>query len=76
MQVFDRVSKPITLVIFICLSFVLALFEFEKCISLKSVHNFVCSRTATTLPLPKETEGTRPRIDFVVFFIDLTNRLR
>ncbi|XP_020627871.1 centromere protein M-like [Orbicella faveolata] len=33
-------------------------------------------RVATSLPLPEDTENTRPRIDFIVLFIDLTNNLR
>ena len=31
-------------------------------------------RTATSLPLPSDDNGGRPRIDFVVFVIDATNR--
>lgn len=34
------------------------------------------SRVATSLPLPEDAENKRPRIDFVVLFIDLTNTLR
>lgn len=32
-------------------------------------------RVATSLPLPEDAENKRPRIDFVVLFIDLTNTL-
>jgi len=32
-------------------------------------------RVATSLPLPEDTENARPRIDFIVLFIDLTNNL-
>ncbi|XP_078690947.1 centromere protein M-like [Branchiostoma floridae x Branchiostoma belcheri] len=32
-------------------------------------------RTTTSLPLPEENTHTRPRIDYIVFIIDLTNRL-
>ncbi|XP_066291685.1 centromere protein M-like [Branchiostoma lanceolatum] len=32
-------------------------------------------RTTTSLPLPEENTDTRPRIDYIVFIIDLTNRL-
>ncbi|KAJ7382615.1 hypothetical protein OS493_033973 [Desmophyllum pertusum] len=32
-------------------------------------------RVASSLPLPEDTENTRPRIDFIVLFIDLTNNL-
>ncbi|XP_071963610.1 centromere protein M-like isoform X2 [Antedon mediterranea] len=31
-------------------------------------------RTARRLPLPVDTEDTRPNIDYIVFIIDLTNR--
>jgi len=32
-------------------------------------------RVSTSLPLPEDLENTRPRIDFVVLFVDLTNNL-
>ncbi|KAK3705207.1 hypothetical protein QZH41_013998 [Actinostola sp. cb2023] len=31
-------------------------------------------RIATSLPLPPDTDDTRPRIDFIVFFIDVGNK--
>ena len=34
------------------------------------------SHVASHLPLPADIQGKRPRIDFVVFMIDLTNRER
>ena len=34
------------------------------------------SRIATGLPLPEDSENARPRIDFIVLFVDLTNNLR
>lgn len=34
----------------------------------------VAIRTATSLPLPRENEAERPRIDFICFMIDLTNK--
>ena len=32
-------------------------------------------RTAASLPLPKDETGARPRIDLVVFMLDLTSRM-
>ncbi|CAH3144938.1 unnamed protein product [Porites evermanni] len=32
-------------------------------------------RIATGLPLPEDSENARPRIDFIVLFVDLTNNL-
>lgn len=31
-------------------------------------------RTVTHLPLPEETQSRRPRIDFIIFMVDQTNR--
>ncbi|XP_033119009.1 centromere protein M-like [Anneissia japonica] len=32
-------------------------------------------RTATSLPLPPDHDNTRPNIDYVIFILDLTNRM-
>jgi len=52
-------------------------FEFiHVCILTVACQQLNYSRVATSLPLPEDTENTRPRIDFIVLFIDLTNNLR
>lgn len=34
------------------------------------------SRMSSSLPIPNDTQNTRPRIDFIVLFIDLSNIMR
>lgn len=45
---------------------------------LNSLNSFLIinSRISTGLPLPEDSENARPRIDFIVLFVDLTNNLR
>ena len=52
-------------------------FEFiNLCILMAACQQLNHSRVTTSLPLPEDSENTRPRIDFIVLFIDLTNNLR
>lgn len=39
----------------------------------KMVPLFFLSRTASILPLPERNDLERPRIDFVIFMVDLTS---
>lgn len=51
-------------------------FTSYQCTYLILQHVFLNRRLAKSLPLPKENEESRPRIDLVVFIINLTSELR